>query len=114
MLELGRYKNIDIDKRVCLICDKNVTEDERHFLLKCKTLETIRNKYLPKLQLTDPFNAEDETEKEEEDEEENEEAREEVVTRRLHDMFNACNLKTTALMIEELQDERMKLMTQTV
>ncbi len=123
MLELGRYKNIDEDKRVCLICDNNVSEDERHFLLKCRTLKATQNKYLPRLQLADPVEVatddelENEEEREEEDEEEEEEYEkesEEVVTRTLHEMFNVCNLKITAMMIEDMQEERMKLMTQTL
>ena len=115
MLELGRYKNIDEDKRICLICDKNITEDECHFLLKCRTLKKIRNKYLPRLQLRDPVEiSEEEMLEEEEENEEEEEEDEEIVTRRLHDMFNVANLKILAEMIEEMQEERMKLMTITL
>ena len=106
-----------MDKRVCLICDKNVTEDERHFLLKCKTLKKIRKKYLLRLQLTDPVDDDDtDSEDESEDEEEVEEEKEseEIVTRRLYDMFHVQNLNILAEMIEEMQEERMKLMTVTL
>ena len=114
-----------MDKRVCLICDKNTTEDEKHFLVRCRTLEKVRKKYRPRLQLSDPVDVnsdpeeEEDEEEEEENDEENEEEKEkeeseEVVTRRMYEMFHVCNLKVTAEMIEEMQEERLKLMTHTL
>ncbi len=114
MLELGRYKNIPEEKRVCLVCDKNVTEDERHFLTKCTILKPIRNKYLPRLKLKgmildDKVTIDEETKEEEEQEEEDSE---EEIERRMPDLFKVENLKVLAEMIEELQEERLKHLTQ--
>ena len=53
MLELGRFKNIDEDKRVCLVCNKNKTENEEHFLTKCKGLPTVRKKHMSRFSQKD-------------------------------------------------------------
>ena len=31
-IEVGRYRNIRLDERLCTLCDDNVVEDEIHFL----------------------------------------------------------------------------------
>lgn len=38
-IETGRHKNIPDPERICKLCEEEV-EDEIHFLLQCKTLET--------------------------------------------------------------------------
>ena len=45
--ETGRYKNIKRELRFCELCNKNVIEDERHFIFKCKKLKKTRKSYLP-------------------------------------------------------------------
>ena len=37
-VELGRYRNIPINERLCSICDSNQIEDCYHFLFDCKAL----------------------------------------------------------------------------
>ena len=41
-LETGRFKNIPIKERTYKVCETNVTEDEYHFLFKCKKLKPER------------------------------------------------------------------------
>ena len=82
MVELGRFKNIAREKRVCRICTKNVTEDEEHFLTKCEGLKDVREKHKKIIGSLD-----------------------------FKTMFTKDNLKNTAIMLEEMFDERHKLMT---
>ena len=88
MLELGRFKNVDEDKRVCLLCTKNVTETEEHFLTVCPGLGTIRKKYMPKFNHLNKYGK-----------------------CKFEDMFQVDNLKVLACMIEEMQEERLKKIT---
>ena len=44
-IERGRHLNIERDKRTCHNCASNEVEDEEHFLLKCKTYQSAREKY---------------------------------------------------------------------
>jgi len=41
-IERGRHKNMDIEKRICPVCDQKEIEDEKHFLLKCKLYKDER------------------------------------------------------------------------
>ena len=45
-IETGRYKKLDRDKRICLMCNSGDVEDEFHFIIKCQAYLDIRNKYL--------------------------------------------------------------------
>ena len=42
-IEVGRYWNIDLCHRVCLICNNDV-EDEIHFLCQCPLYMALRTK----------------------------------------------------------------------
>ena len=44
-IEKGRHYNIDVEKRICKLCNDGV-EDETHFLLTCKSLSNIRDPFL--------------------------------------------------------------------
>lgn len=46
-IEQQRYSNIERHKRYCNLCDENIVGDEFHYVLECKTLIPLRNKYLP-------------------------------------------------------------------
>ena len=83
MVEVGRFKNIDREDRVCQICDKNVTETESHFVISCTSLEDVRKKHKNKMQGHFDFK----------------------------NIFRQENLKATAVMLEEMFEERQKLMT---
>ena len=82
MVELGRFKNIAREKRVCTVCTKNVTEDKEHFLTICEGLKDVREKHEKIIESLD------------------------FVT-----LFTKDNLKNTAVMLEEMFSERHKLMT---
>ncbi len=34
-LEVGRWTNIAVEERLCLICNNGTVEDEEHFLFRC-------------------------------------------------------------------------------
>ena len=82
MVELGRFKNIPREKRVCRICTKNVTETEEHFLMECESLNTTRDKHKAIIGGLDMLT-----------------------------LFKKDNLKLTASMLEEMFHERHLLMT---
>lgn len=42
-VEMGRYKNLELEKRKCTQCDLEEIEDEKHFLLKCKLYKKERD-----------------------------------------------------------------------
>ena len=41
-IEVGRYRNITLDMRVCTVCDKNEVEDEYHVLCNCSLYDDLR------------------------------------------------------------------------
>ena len=45
-LETGRFNNLKIDDRVCMICNNGEIEDEIHFLFSCNKYEDIRAKFI--------------------------------------------------------------------
>ena len=48
-LETGRIRNENIHERICLICNDNLVEDEKHFLFYCKAYSTERDAFLAKI-----------------------------------------------------------------
>ena len=52
-IEVGRYKNIEVNGRICAIC-KNGIEDEIHFLLQCPKYTSERIKFLSSLEKNAP------------------------------------------------------------
>ena len=83
MVEVGRFKNVDREDRVCQICTKNVTETEEHFVIKCECLDNVREKH--KCNKVGGFE--------------------------YKNLFVRENLKATALMLEEMFEERLRLMS---
>ena len=45
MIEIGRHKKLPKEERICQICHDGI-EDEIHFLIKCKTLQQLRQPLL--------------------------------------------------------------------
>lgn len=41
-IEQGRYVKEKLEDRVCLLCKNGKVEDEKHFMLDCKTYEDLR------------------------------------------------------------------------
>ena len=42
-VETGRFANVQLENRICEICDQNVIEDECHFLFECVKYADIRS-----------------------------------------------------------------------
>lgn len=45
-VETGRWYNIPLNERLCLLCNKGLIGDEFHYILECSALEEIRKKYI--------------------------------------------------------------------
>ena len=43
IIEEGRYRNIDSNRRLCIKCSMNVIENEFHFVLVCPFYRQLRN-----------------------------------------------------------------------
>ena len=54
-IELGRYRNIPIENRLCETCDQKHIENETHFLLNCDAYNNLRVKLYHELNI-DPTN----------------------------------------------------------
>ena len=46
-IELERRLDIPRSERTCMLCGSNDVEDEVHFILKCSSLQNLREKYIP-------------------------------------------------------------------
>ena len=44
-IETGRFTNVLLENRTCILCNNEEIEDEIHFLCVCPQLELIRQKY---------------------------------------------------------------------
>ncbi len=44
-IETGRYSNLEVKDRTCLICDTNNVEDEEHFLFNCEFYSNERSTF---------------------------------------------------------------------
>ena len=42
LIETGRYKNVELQKRLGKMCNNNCIEDEIHLITKCSKYETSR------------------------------------------------------------------------
>ena len=49
-LETGRYKGEPVEDRICSVCDLNVVETEKHFLLQCPYYNDQRNSLFVKIE----------------------------------------------------------------
>lgn len=45
-VETGRWYNIPLHERLCLLCNKGLVGDEFHYILECSALAVMRKKYL--------------------------------------------------------------------
>ena len=46
MIETGRHRKIDLEKRMCKMCSQKRVEYERHFLLECPANNKVRKSLL--------------------------------------------------------------------
>ena len=44
-IETGRFINLKVEERLCLYCNKNVIEDEVHFVTECDKYLNLRSKF---------------------------------------------------------------------
>ena len=51
MIELGRFRNINIEKRLCIVSNLSLIEDEKHFLFICPVYATLRNLWFNSMNL---------------------------------------------------------------
>ena len=91
-LEVGRFKNVPIEYRLCCICDDYLLDDEYHFILYCEGLKDVRSKYFAQTTILE--DVDDPTDK--------------VEICKL--LLNSRNLRKTARFLEEMYDSRLKLM----
>ena len=48
-LEIGRYRGIPIDERLCMFCTNNEIEDEFHLIMICASYVVFRNELFQKI-----------------------------------------------------------------
>lgn len=53
-LEVGRYKGVPEDKRLCKVCDLSLIEDEFHFMFYCPLYVNLRTVLFAKIQSMNP------------------------------------------------------------
>ena len=53
-IETGRYTNLKIEERICLICNANEVEDEIHFLCHCNKYKELRKSLFNKTKNCSP------------------------------------------------------------
>ncbi len=53
-LEMGHYKGMNREDRICQVCDKGEMEDEIHFLFRCKPLKHTRKAYVKSIRAENP------------------------------------------------------------
>ena len=50
-IEIGRYRNIKKQDRLCVYCDKQEVEDRSHILFTCALYEDLRSQFLKNVEL---------------------------------------------------------------
>ena len=55
-IETGRYKGESLEDRICIFCDNNEIETEKHFLLHCPSYKYKRNELFGKLEICNASN----------------------------------------------------------
>ena len=91
-IEVGRFTDTPIENRLCCICEDALLEDEYHFFLYCEGLKDIRSKHFEgTTYLEDVSNPT-------------------VKVELCKLLLNGHNLRKTARSLEEMFDERLKLL----
>ncbi len=85
-LETGRYNDVEIEDRVCVLCASNSVETEEHFVLVCPNLEAVRKPHLQNMGLHGTIEGVDNIEK-------------------MKRMLGHENLKKFCIMLEEMLEE---------
>ena len=50
-IEVGRFRNIQLEDRICTLCNNNMLEDEFHFVCQCRLYDDIRSNLYDTIQL---------------------------------------------------------------
>ena len=45
-IETGRYVNLEVEERKCILCTDNVVEDELHFIFDCRLYDDIQSRFM--------------------------------------------------------------------
>ena len=90
-LEIGRYNDVDVEDRICTICNTNAVEDEEHIILVCSNLEELRKKHLKKMEIDKNVPSKNNVE-------------------RMKFMLKHQNLKNFGIMLEEMLDARRDIL----
>ncbi len=53
-VETGWYSNTALENRLCEFCEKNIIEDEKHFMCSCSFYNDLRNSLYLKINYTQP------------------------------------------------------------
>lgn len=53
-VEVGRYKGVPEEDRLCAVCDLSLVEDEFHFMFYCPLYNDLRNVLFEKIQCKNP------------------------------------------------------------
>ncbi len=48
-IDIGRYTQIPLEFRLCILCHSNLVEDENHFLFQCHFYHNLRDQYFQKV-----------------------------------------------------------------
>ncbi len=48
-IETGRFQNIPLEYRLCILCNQEVIESQSHFLLHCDRYRSLRQEFLTKI-----------------------------------------------------------------
>ncbi len=48
-IETGRYTQIPLETRLCILYDSNLVENENHFLFQCHFYHTLRDQFFQKV-----------------------------------------------------------------
>ena len=63
-VETGRYEGLNLEDRICPLCDSTEIEDELHFLIKCPVYEDLKIQLYREAVLVNPlFNDLNDTDK---------------------------------------------------
>ena len=49
-IETGRFRNVDEEDRLCMLCNKGKVEDEKHFITECSKLDVERKRMKEEVQ----------------------------------------------------------------
>ena len=107
-VETGRYQGVKRENRLCRVCEREIVEDEIHFLFSCRTLRDVRKGLL--LDIREETEEEEEGKEESEEEEEEVNVSEEKCVETLKELVKEENIKSFAEDLEILFNARQRIL----